>query len=105
MASQKPDPDPRHPSEKMFEEQIEKKEERKIKARREQNKTIWFGLGMMGMVGWSVAIPTVIGVAIGVWIDSLTTSRYSWTLMCLALGVILGCWNAWYWVQRQSSQD
>ena len=45
------------------------KEDRKIKARRERDRSAWFGLGMFGLVGWSVAIPTLIGVALGWWID------------------------------------
>jgi len=62
---------------------------------------VWFGLGASGIVGWSVAIPTLIGVALGVWIDSKWPGRFSWTLMLLVAGVILGCLNAWYWVTRE----
>lgn len=85
--------------------QVAKKEERKAKARREREKGVWFGLGMFGLVGWSVAMPTVIGTLLGVWIDSTWPSRFSWTLMCLFAGVVLGCRNAWYWVKRESESD
>ena len=81
------------------------KEARKVKARRERDRSIWFGLGMFGLVGWSVAIPTVIAVAVGVWIDVKWPSRFSWTLMLLFVGVVLGCMNAWYWVKRESGRD
>jgi ATP synthase protein I len=81
------------------------KEARKLKARRERPRELWFGLGMFGLVGWSVAIPTVLGVALGVWIDVTWPSRFSWTLMLLFVGVVLGCLNAWYWVQRESRHD
>ncbi len=81
---------------------IEKKEARKIKARAEKDKGIWFGLGMFGLVGWSVAIPTLLFLGIGIWIDVKIPSKYSWTLMLLIIGVITGCWNAWYWVKKQS---
>ena len=74
------------------------KEARKIKARREKNRGVWFGLGMFGLVGWSVAVPTLIGIALGIWIDFKWPSRYSWTLMLLIIGVILGCLNAWFWI-------
>jgi len=43
--------------------------ERKLKARRQVTPGIWFGLGMMGLVGWSVAIPTLIGAVLGLWLD------------------------------------
>ena len=55
---------------------------------------------MFGVVGWSVAIPTLIGVAVGLWIDGRWPSRFSWTLMLLIVGVALGCINAWYWVKK-----
>jgi ATP synthase protein I len=74
---------------------------RKLKAARGAKKSIWFGLGMSGLVGWSVTMPTVIGVALGSWVDRRFPSPYSWTLMLLFIGLIIGCWNAWYWVDSQ----
>ena len=80
------------------------RESRMLRARREGDRGIWFSLGMFGLVGWSVAIPTLLGLALGVWIDRLVQSRYSWTLMGLFAGIVLGCLNAWYWVKRESSE-
>jgi len=88
-----------------LEKQVGAKESRKIKGRREKDRSIWFGLGMFGLIGWSVAIPTLIGVAVGIWIDNTWPSRFSWTLMLLLIGVILGCVNAWYWVKRESRRE
>jgi ATP synthase protein I len=83
-----------------FIDRIDRKEKLKIRVRREGDETIWFGLGVFGVVGWSVAIPTLIGIAIGLWIDQTWPSRYSWTLTLLIGGVMLGCLNAWYWVKK-----
>ena len=83
-----------------FSEQVGSKEARKLKARGQKDRNIWFGLGMFGIVGWSVAIPTLLGTALGIWIDANFPSRFSWTLMLLFLGVGLGSANAWYWVNR-----
>jgi ATP synthase protein I len=76
---------------------------RKLKARREGDRGIWFGLGMMGLVGWSVTVPTVVGVAVGVWLDrrSVDPAGVSWTLTGLIVGVLIGCINAWVWIQRE----
>lgn len=82
-------------------ERVAVKEARKMKARREKDRNVMFGLGMFGLVGWSVAIPTLIGIALGIWIDARWPSSYSWTLMLLMIGVILGCLNAWYWIKRE----
>ena len=84
-------------------EQVAVKAARKARARREKERSVWFGLGMFGVVGWSVAMPTLIAVAIGVWIDGRWPSQYSWTLMLLFVGIVLGCLNAWYWVNRERS--
>lgn len=74
---------------------------RKLRARRHRDRSTWFGLGMYGLVGWSVVIPTLVGVAAGVWIDGRWPGRFSWTLMLLFAGLLLGCWNAWYWVSLE----
>ena len=81
------------------------KEGRRIRARQEKDRGVWFGLGMFGLVGWSVAVPTVIAIALGIWIDAKWPSSYSWTLMFLIIGVGVGCLNAWYWVRRESKRD
>lgn len=88
-------------------EAIGRHAERKIKARKEKEHRIWFGLGMFGMVGWAVAVPTLIGVMAGLWLDSHTGSDdgRSWTLTLLLAGVALGCANAWYWVSREGRHD
>lgn len=83
-------------------EQVGKKELRKLKARGEKDRGVWFGLGMFGLVGWSVAVPTLVFLAVGLWIDREWPSEYSWTLMLLFAGVVTGCLNAWFWVKKQS---
>jgi ATP synthase protein I len=81
--------------------QVGTKAERKLRAQRHINRTIWLGLGMMGLVGWSVAIPTLIGVALGFWLDEHYPASYSWTLTMLIIGLFVGCLNAWYWVNKE----
>ncbi|MEM7759186.1 MAG: AtpZ/AtpI family protein [Cyanobacteria bacterium P01_A01_bin.40] len=87
-----------------FQHQIASKSDRKLKAKKEKN-NIWLGFGTFGMVGWSVAIPTLLGIGLGVWIDTHIESKYSWTLMLLFVGVVLGCLNAWYWIMKESQGD
>ena len=86
---------------KDFPQEVDVRERRKLRARKKKADEVWFGLGMFGMVGWSVAIPTVLGIFIGVWIDLTWASRYSWTLMLLIVGLAIGCANAWFWINRQ----
>lgn len=79
------------------------KEQRKLRARKE-DRGVWFGLGMFGLVGWAVAVPTIIGVGLGVWLDREWESTISWTLTGLFVGVAVGCLSAWYWVKRESRE-
>ncbi|NSW55833.1 MAG: AtpZ/AtpI family protein [Armatimonadetes bacterium] len=91
----------RHKEDASFTDVVARKQERKLWARRHRQESLWFGLGMFGLVGWSVSIPTLMGIAIGLWLDSRFPSRFSWTLMLLAGGLMVGCMNAWYWISRE----
>jgi ATP synthase protein I len=86
-------------------ETVQRKEARKQRARREGERGLAFGLGLFGLVGWSVAIPTLIGIGLGVWIDARSEGPYSWTLMLMLVGVVVGCLNAWYWVRKEMHRD
>jgi ATP synthase protein I len=86
---------------KQLSQTVAQKEARKLKARREGHRNAWFGLGMFGVIGWSVALPTVLGIALGLWIDRTWPSQFSWTLMLMFVGVVFGCWNAWRWIVRE----
>ncbi len=88
-----------------FGREIGRKEERRIKARAERLRSLWFGLGMFGLVGWAVTVPTLIGVAVGLWIDRSWPGPRVWTLTGLLIGVLLGCLNAWYWLKREGRHD
>ena len=104
MAEQ-PAPDPKRPVARTdLPAAIGAKERRRLRARRHGIRSIWLGFSMMGLVGWSVAVPCLIGIALGIWIDAHHMSRYSWTLMLLVLGLLIGCYNAWYWVSRESEE-
>lgn len=79
-------------------------EKRKVRAREREEESVWFGLGTFGLVGWSVAIPTLIGLALGIWLDSAVPVPFSWTLTLLFVGIIVGCANAWYWISRERDE-
>lgn len=91
----------RRPPRLSLSDQIRQQEVRKLRARRRAVQSIWFGLGMFGMVGWSVAVPTVLGAVLGRWLDRRYPGPHSWTLTLLIIGLVIGCTNAWYWVDRE----
>ena len=79
---------------------IGRKETRRLKGLENGHRSVWSGLGMFGLIGWSVAVPTLAGIALGLWIDTTWPGRVSWTLTLLFVGVALGCLNAWMWLRR-----
>ena len=74
---------------------------RKLRARRHLHQGVWFGLGMMGLIGWSVVLPTLLGTALGLWLDRRYPGGRSWTLALLAAGLAIGCINAWRWIAKE----
>ena len=87
-----------------FSRAVAAKVARKLRAQLNSNQGVWFGLGMMGLVGWSVAIPALAGTAFGIWLDSHHPGNHSWTLALLIAGLVLGCFNAWHWVDKENKE-
>lgn len=84
-----------------FSRAVGAKASRKLRAQRNSAPGVWFGLGMMGLIGWSVVVPTLLGAALGIWLDKRYPGPHSWTLALLVIGLLLGCVNAWYWLQKE----
>ncbi len=82
-------------------ERVGVKAQRKLKASRAPNHGAWFGLSMMGLIGWSVVVPTLLGTALGYWLDKRYQSEHSWTLALLVAGLTIGCFSAWRWVAKE----
>jgi len=85
-------------------QEVGAKAARKLRAQRHVTRTVWFGLGMMGLIGWSVAIPTLLGALLGLWLDQRYPGGRSWTLALLVVGLAIGCLNAWRWVAKEDQE-
>jgi ATP synthase protein I len=70
------------------------KQSRMLRARGGDN-GFWSSVQVLGVVGWSVTLPTLLGIALGIYLDRRWPERFSWTLMLLFAGLLLGCANAW----------
>jgi ATP synthase protein I len=100
----KPPTNGAEPDQARFGQQIASKVARRLDARNQPARIVWFGLGMMGIIGWSVTVPMLLGAALGTWLDRHHPAGHSWTLALLVAGLSLGCWNAWHWVSRESGE-
>ena len=77
--------------------EVEKDVKKKIRSKTE-GKEVMFGLGVFGIVGWSIALPTLLAIALGNYLDKKFPSSFSWTLTLIFTGVIVGSFNAWRWL-------
>jgi ATP synthase protein I len=85
-------------------QQIGAKAQRKIRAQRQGVQGIGFGLRMMGLIGWSIALPTLLGAALGLWLEASFPGTFAWTLSFLVLGLCVGCLIAWRTIWQESSE-
>jgi ATP synthase protein I len=78
---------------------------RKLRADQEKGRSIWMGMGMFGLVGWSIALPTLLGLGLGRWLDGRMAHGFSWTLALMLAGLTLGIFNIWGWMNLTAGQD
>jgi ATP synthase protein I len=83
--------------------EVTSKAARKLRAQHDGKQAVWFGLGMSGLIGWSVAVPTLAGAMLGLWWDRRHPGAHSWTLALLVVGLAVGCANAWHWIVQQDN--
>lgn len=98
MSTENPPPNEEKES---FKREVATRARRKEHARKHPASPLWSGFSLFGIVGWSVSIPTLLGIALGLWLDHNYAAAHSWTLTMLALGLALGCFNAWRWVSHE----
>ena len=70
---------------------------------RGHEKWSWSSITVLGVIGWSVTLPTLLGLALGLWIDRHWPSRFPWSLALLAAGLVFGCVAAWSRVKGDAS--
>ena len=75
---------------------------RRARARRHGHDNVWSWMGMFGLVGWTVAVPTLLGLAFGAFLDGRIDSSVSFTITFLVVGAAVGASMAWYWIKRES---
>jgi len=89
------------PTDEKLVERIASRQARMIRTRTRSNRSFWRPMALIGVIGWTVAIPMLIGIAAGTWIDHRWPSPFSWTLMLLFAGLALGCLLAWTRIKRE----
>jgi ATP synthase protein I len=86
-------------------EDIRRRAERMQRARREPGASPLRGLGAFGMIGWSIAVPTVAGAFLGLWLDRVAPQDFSWPIALILGGVVIGGIIAWSWIGKEIAQQ
>jgi ATP synthase protein I len=50
---------------------------------------------MIGVLGWTIVLPTLLGLFAGRWLDRQFHMGIFWTLGLLVVGLTIGCMLAW----------
>ena len=73
-------------------------------ARREVgHRSFWRSLGVLGMVGWPIAVLSVGGALLGHYVDDRWHTGVHFTLLLLTVGTVLGAYIAWKTVRQHNS--
>jgi len=70
------------------------------KAQREGQPSFGRYLAQVGVLGWTIVVPTLLGVFAGRWVDRRLGTGIFWTGPLLMAGLAIGCWSAWRWMHR-----
>lgn len=57
-------------------------------------------LGQIGILGWTIVVPALLGLFLGRWLDRVTGSGVFFSAPLLMVGVAIGFWSAWKWMER-----
>jgi len=78
-----------------LQEAVQRDRRRRLRARQEGRRSIGQDLATIGVIGWTVVLPTLLGIFAGRWLDRRFDTGIFWTLGLLLLGVSVGCVLAW----------
>lgn len=83
-------------------DRIQRGAERMQHTRGQRAESPLLGLRAFGVVGWSVAIPTVGGALLGLWLDEVAPQAFSWRLALILGGLVIGVLVAWDWIAKET---
>lgn len=80
---------------------VRKQQERRNRWLTEGEPSVMKFVGQIGVLGWIIVTPALIGLFIGRWIDHKLGTGIFWTAPLLLVGVTIGYWSAWQWMHKQ----
>jgi ATP synthase protein I len=75
--------------------------ERDAEARADPEPSLGARLGQIGILGWTIIVPTLLCLFLGRWLDRSFGTGIFFSAPLLMLGAAIGFWSAWRWMHRQ----
>lgn len=75
--------------------------ERRARWLRDGDMSVGLRLAQIGVLGWIFVVPTLAGLFFGRWLDSHFETGIFWSAPLMFLGVCLGGWTAWKWMNAK----
>jgi ATP synthase protein I len=72
--------------------------ERHKRKLREGDPSVARRLAQIGVLGWIIVVPMLFGIYVGHWMDHKFYTGVFWTAPLLLVGLAIGCWSAWKWM-------
>jgi len=57
-------------------------------------------LGQIGVLGWTIVVPTLVAVVVGRWLDRTFETGIFFSAPLIMIGAGFGFWSAWKWMHR-----
>lgn len=92
---------PRKPEEDPLVRETRLRRDRHARWLREGDVTVGRRLAQIGVLGWIIVAPTLAGMFFGRWLDARLESGIFWTAPLMLLGLCLGGWAAWKWMNAR----
>jgi ATP synthase protein I len=99
MTAPGPAPEPETDEQDPLVKGVRLRDQRHRRWLREGDPSVAQRLAQIGVLGWIIVVPMLIGVFAGRLLDQHFRSGLFWTGPLLMLGLALGCWSAWKWIK------
>ena len=75
--------------------------ERQAEGRDDPEPSLGARLGQIGVLGWTIVVPTLLCLFFGRWLDRTLGTGVFFSAPLLMAGAAIGFWSAWRWMHRQ----
>jgi ATP synthase protein I len=75
--------------------------EREAEGRADPEPSLGRRLGQIGVLGWTIIVPTLLCLFLGRWVDRTLGTGIFFSAPLLMTGAAIGFWSAWRWMHRQ----